>query len=56
MLFRYVKTQQVYFFVKRFLKDSENYNVGIKNEESFFFILAGGGIFFLVSVEFLFLT
>ena len=55
MLFRYVKTQQDYFFVKRFLKDSENYNVGIKNEESFFYF-GGGGDFFLVSVEFLFLT
>ena len=55
MLFWYLKTQQVYFFVKRFLKDSENHSVGKKRREFFLFWRGGGG-FFLVSDEFLFLT
>lgn len=52
---RYMKTQQVYFLVKRFLKDSENHlsTMYVKNEDIFFLFWWGGegGGFVLVSAE-----
>ena len=54
MSFWYVKTLQVYFLVKRVLKDSENHlsTMQVKNEEIFLLLFWwGGGRFVLVSAE-----